>query len=133
MQALLDDFVTFCRNKIQRHISFAKKSLYLDLVWEKTLSKILLPCKMKYYIYSMRCSNNSIYLKRLISSIIALYETSKHIALKCKNTRTLWWGMEALAKQFCSLCLSLSLILSLTLSRLFFSVCIWKKLKKTNK
>ena len=29
LQALLDDFVIFCSNKIHRHISFAKKNLIL--------------------------------------------------------------------------------------------------------
>ena len=76
VQARLDDFVTFCSNKIHRHCSFAKKTFILGSCEKKGTVKNLITLQIKYYIYSMRCLNNSIRLNGLFSSIKSLYETS---------------------------------------------------------
>ena len=72
-------FNDFANIKINQTLQ--TKFLYLDLVKLDTV-KNLITLQIKYYIYSMRCSNNNIHLNGLISSIKSLYETSKHIALK---------------------------------------------------
>ena len=68
----------------------------------------------------MRCSNNSIRLNGLISSVKSLYETSKHIALKMVNKNPLKRhgspGQTYLIEHSPSLSLSLYLYLSLSIS-----------------
>ena len=59
VQALLYDLVTFCMNKIHKHISFAKKIFILGSCVKKDTVKNLIALQIKYYIYSMRCLNNS--------------------------------------------------------------------------
>ena len=66
VQALLYDFVTFCSNRVHRHISFAWKIVKLGSFVEKGTVKNLIDLQIKYYIYFIRCSNNNICLNWLI-------------------------------------------------------------------
>ena len=79
----------------------------------------------------MRCSNNSIRLNGLISFIISLYETNKHIALTMINKNPLMRHGSPGKIYFIDLSLSLSLSLSLC-ACFFFSAYLRKRQQSNN-
>ena len=54
VQALLDDFVTFCSNMIHRHFPFAKITFLPGSCEKKDTVKNRITLQIKYHIYGMR-------------------------------------------------------------------------------
>ena len=54
VQALLDDFVTFCSNMIHRHFPFAKITFIPGSCEKKDTVKNRITLQIKYHIYGMR-------------------------------------------------------------------------------
>ena len=82
VQGLSEAFSTLCFSRIHKYITYSKKDFILGSHVKSEKVKTLIALQIKYFIYSMRCANNTPSLNGLMSSIKILYDINKIIAKK---------------------------------------------------